>query len=242
MEKFEDFKEFCLGHKYVLIGGVFLVLAIISFIVCFTYFDNKQEEPILLDNMVYEDSSELLNEGNKLCKVVVDIKGEVKSPNIYEVDCDGRVIDAINLAGGVTKNADTSVLNLSKRLTDEMVIIVYSKSQVNDFINTQVIEKEKQEFCQNQIETDACVKEENLVYDNNVDNQVIDDTPVNVLISINTGSKEELMTLSGIGESKAESIILYRTENGRFKNIEEIKNVKGIGDSVFKKIKDSITI
>lgn len=242
MEKFQDFKEFCLEHKYVFVGGVFFVLAFVGIIVYYMYFNNRQEESILLDNVVYEESVELLDENNESCKVTVDVKGEVKNPNIYELDCDGRVIDAINLAGGVTIKADTSILNLSKMLIDEMVIIVYSKEQVNNFIATQEIEEKKQEFCQNQIEDDACVKEENLVYNGESDNEKVSDTPVNNLVSINTGSKEELMTLSGIGDSKAENIILYRKENGNFKSIEEIKNVKGIGDSIFEKIKDNITV
>ena len=59
---------------------------------------------------------------------------------------------------------------------------------------------------------------------------------------LNTATKEELMTLSGIGESKAEAIIKYREDNGTFKTIEEIKNVSGIGDAAFEKIKDSITV
>lgn len=62
------------------------------------------------------------------------------------------------------------------------------------------------------------------------------------LINLNSASMEELMTLSGIGESKALAIIQYREENGRFASIEEIKNVKGIGDGIFEQIKESITI
>jgi len=71
---------------------------------------------------------------------------------------------------------------------------------------------------------------------------IIGDTPVNSLISINNATLEELMTLSGIGKTKAESIIKYRNENGGFKTLEELKNVKGIGDSTFEKIKANITL
>ena len=62
------------------------------------------------------------------------------------------------------------------------------------------------------------------------------------LISINKASKEELMSISGLGESKAEAIIKYREENGEFKTIEDIKNVSGIGDSLYEKIKERITV
>lgn len=64
----------------------------------------------------------------------------------------------------------------------------------------------------------------------------------NILININTASKEGLMTLPSIGESIAQNIIEYRQENGDFKSIEEIKNVKRIGDKTYEKIKDYITV
>ena len=64
----------------------------------------------------------------------------------------------------------------------------------------------------------------------------------NNLININTATKEELMTLSGIGETRAESIIKYREENGNFKTIEELKSVSGIGESLFEEIKDNIKV
>ena len=62
------------------------------------------------------------------------------------------------------------------------------------------------------------------------------------IININTADKVELTNLPGIGESTANKIISYREENGKFKNIEEIKNVPGIGDAKFESIKDSITV
>ena len=64
----------------------------------------------------------------------------------------------------------------------------------------------------------------------------------NGVVNINTASIDELMTLSGIGESKAKSIIEYRSTNGKFNTIEDIKNISGIGDALFNKIKDNITV
>ena len=69
-----------------------------------------------------------------------------------------------------------------------------------------------------------------------------DNEEENKLVNINTASKEELLTITGIGDSKAEAIISYREENGDFKAIEDIKNVSGIGDSLFEKIKEFITV
>ncbi|MBE6157325.1 MAG: hypothetical protein E7160_00805 [Firmicutes bacterium] len=137
------------------------------------------------------------------------------------------------MAGGLTEKANTSVINLSKKITDEMVIIIYSNYEVENFKRTKEIEESIIKQCNqkdnNSLKNDACIG-------NNTEENI------NSKISLNSATKEELMTLSGIGEAKAEDIIDYRNKNGGFKNIEEIKNIKGIGDSMFDKIKDHITI
>lgn len=163
----------------------------------------------------------------------VDIKGQVVTPGIYTMKESSRVIDVIEAAGGLTDNANTTVLNLSKKITDEMVIIVYSNEEVTNFAKTKEIEKQVQEQCnqkdENSLKNDACICD---------DNQITS----TILVSINTASVEELMTLPGIGEAKAQDIINYRNDNGLFQTIEDIKNVSGVGDSLFAKIKDYITI
>ncbi len=115
---------------------------------------------------------------------------------------------------------------------DEMVIIIYSKEEVKDFKKTKEIENKVIEQCIKKTDTsltnDACID------NNNENNQ-------NTKININTATLEELMTLSGIGESKAKSIIKYREENP-FKTIEDLKNVTGIGDNLFAQIKENITV
>ena len=191
---------------------------------------NKKQEIVLTEKKeVQEKKAE--KENNSI--IMVDIKGEVANPGIYTLEGTKRVIDVINMAGGITKNADTSVLNLSKKLKDEMVIIVYSYYEVKNFSYIKEIEKKVQTECSkgiNNIQNDACIEE----------NEATEET--SSIISINTATKEELMTLTGIGEKKSEDIIKYREENGEFTSIEDIKNVKGIGDSLFEKIKDYITL
>lgn len=170
---------------------------------------------------------------------LVDIKGEVVNPGLYSLESGKRVSDVIQLAGGLTENADTSVINLSKKVTDEMVIIIYSKYEVADFKKTKEVEKQVQDSCLNYyegIKNDACIQDNN----NNNDNTSISNE--NKKVSINTASLEELQTLTGIGESKAKSIIEYREENGGFKDVTELKNISGIGDSIFDKIKENITL
>ena len=167
----------------------------------------------------------------------VDIKGEVINPGIYTVKEGSRVIDVIRLAGDLTEVADTSVLNLSKKVKDEMVIIVYSFDEVESFTETKEQEEIEQEACKNQngIENDACI--EDSTNDTSSSSVVISGK-----ISLNTATLDELMMLPGIGEAKAEAIIKYREEVGAFQNIEELKEVNGIGDAIFDDIKESITI
>lgn len=245
MEKFYELKEFILAKKYYVIGGMIFLICL-SLSICFSYnkLTKKDEKEIIF--LEEEKKEEIVEEEvEKICYVSVDIKGEVINPGLYQVECDSRVQDVIDKAGGITKYGDTSTINLSKKVIDEMVIIIYSKKE-----NTPTIHKKeeilKQESCisKTEIKNDACIEKEDLEGNTqNEDNkEVISDTPVNNLISLNKATKEELMTLSGIGESKANNIIKYRTENGGFKSLEEIKNVKGIGDSIFEKIKNSITL
>lgn len=154
-------------------------------------------------------------------KLVIDIKGQIKNPGTYEVTIGTRVIDVIKIAGGLTASADTSLINLSKKVFDEMVIIVYSKDEVAK-INSSKIESSSK------IENNASID----------DNK----TSGSKIININTANLDDFMTLSGIGESKAQDIIDYRDSNGSFKTIDEIMNVSGIGENLFAKIKENITV
>lgn len=241
MEKIYELKEFLFEKKYYVIGGViFLILLGCSSYFCYKNLNKTEEDIVFL-----EEAPKEVEETEEECYVSVDIKGEVKIPGLYEVVCESRIQDVINIAGGITTKADTSILNLGKKVSDEMVIIVYSKTEVANFTATKNEEIKKIEKCidYNEITNDACITEDTfsnqIINDNNQNNG---DTPVKVLVSINNATKEELMTLSGIGESKANNIISYRNEVGNFKTIEEIKNVKGIGDSIFEKIKENITL
>lgn len=177
-------------------------------------------------------------------KIKVDVKGLVANPGVYELDSDSRVIDAINAAGGLVEGADTSSLNLSKVLNNENVIIVSNPKEPE-----KVVEYVYQE-CNCPDFNDACITNESVVnYQNKTTSKTSSDSKdsndsetVSGPVSINTATSEQLQTLSGVGESKALAIIKYREENGPFNSIEEIKNVSGIGDALFEKIKDSITL
>lgn len=158
--------------------------------------------------------------------ITVEIKGEVTNPGVYKIEENSRVIDLINLSGGFTQNALTININQAKKLSDEMVIVIYNKNDLKEEVKTEYVYLECE--CP-KITNDGCVNEDKIE-----DNQ-------NTKISINNATKEELTKLNGIGEKIVEKIIEYRKEN-KFKTIEDIKNVSGIGESLYEKIKDSITI
>ena len=212
-----------IGISILLVGVIFIL---------YKNNNNKNEEVI---DIFKEDETDIVTE-EKLeetevvkdtnTKVIVDIKGMVENPGVYEVEKTKRVNDVILMAGGLKEGADTSLINLAKIVKDEMTIIIYSKEEI--------LEKYKEEICIcdcSHITNDACIESQK-------ENNNIND----ILVNINTGDKEELMKIPGIGESKAESIIEYREKNGLFKTEEDIKNVSGIGETLFEEIKIHITV
>jgi len=238
-------------RKQILITlSCFIVLTIIISI--FTI--NKKQETKKTDVLLKSKKSSATKEVEKkeelvvkenndsVIKVKVDIKGEVINPGLYELDSSKRVSDVIEMAGGLSQNANTYVINLSKKVFDEMVIIIYSNEEVNNFELTKEKEKELLKSCEkpteNSIKNDACVCQEDL------DDESVSESTQNASskININTATIEELTTLDGIGEAKAKSIIEYRQENGNFSSIEDITKVSGIGDGLFAKIKENITV
>ena len=220
-------------RKQIIIGVIcFVVLISVVCLILFYCFKTDVFEKDKNDDLVLEDKIDKKdnNTDNKYYKV--DIKGEIVNPGIYELKIDSRVIDVINAAGGLTENADTSVINLSKKINDEMVIIIYSREQVKDFEKTKEIEKQVLDKCseldENSLKNDACIDSSNNKHTGKV--------------NINTASLEELMSLTGIGEAKAKDIIKYREDNGGFKTIEDLLKVSGIGDNTFASIKENITV
>lgn len=184
-------------------------------------------------------------------KIYVDVKGSVKNPGVYETTNESIINDVIKLAGGFTKNAYKNNINLSKKVTNELVIYVYSKSE---YQKLNVVEPEISECVCPTYDIGECTSNGNsmIVTDSNnsssstsINNTGVNtntnDKNINKLININTASLEELMTLNGVGEAKAKAIIEYRTKS-KFQNIEDIKNISGIGDKAFEKIKDYITV
>ena len=242
----EKLKDFFYDNKTVIIILLSLILILLTNALQYYYFKNniKDEVPdeIILKEKEYEPEY-----------IYVDIRGQVKKPGVYKISKDKRVIDAISISGGLTKDADTSVNNLSMRLNDEMVIIIYSKKEVENFTKTKEIEQLKEKNCnqkQNNIKNDSCVTEDKKETQTNTQKpkeetqtntqKAKEEIQVPSIININTASLEELTTLKGIGEQKAQKIIEYRKKTP-FNTKEQIMEVSGIGKSIYDKIKDNIT-
>ena len=164
------------------------------------------------------DGSVTVLQNDKESFMEVYICGAVKSPGVYELPEGSIVDDALKLAGGTLPEAERDYINLAARLSDgDMIYFPYaSESDAEADVHTG--------------RTDSKTAAGN-------GNRETDDK-----VDINTASKEELMTLPGIGESKASAIVDYREKGGPFSDIEDIKKVNGIGEKLFDRIKDLIRV
>ena len=182
--------------------------------------ENINEE-LAINNQISNTTNEADSSDKE--KIVVHITGAVCNEGVYELDENSRIADVIKMAGGLKEDVDLKQINLAYMLEDGMKINIPSKDD---------------KTTDNNIENDETyITKEDVTSSNNTNlNNKISK------ININTATQEELETLPGIGPSIATKIINYRKENGKFKKIEDIKNVNGIGESKFNKIKEFIKI
>ena len=223
--------RFIKRNKYFLTIILIITLTILAIINKDKLIKQNNEEFVISD-LEKEDNQD--NFG----PIYVDIKGAITYPGVYEVEDDTIVAEVIEKAGGLLEEADTSIINLARRVEDGDLIIIYTKDEV---ANSNILEKEtvikvvdKECVCPN-IQNDGCINDE-------INDTISNSGEENINININTAAKEELMTINGIGEAKADAIISYREENGKFNVIEDIMNVSGIGEALFNQIKDYITV
>lgn len=151
--------------------------------------------------------------------IIVDVKGAVKKPGIYQLDAEARVMDAIREAGGYNQSANPKAINLAEKLKDEMVVYVPKKGEKTDHtpVSTPPATSTTQGNTSSSPEQTA-------------------------LVNLNTADETQLQTLTGIGPAKAKAIIAYRTESGLFQTIDDLKKVTGFGEKTFEKLKSSITV
>lgn len=234
-----------LNNKIAVVGILaFLSLVVIALSGYMVYMLNTKEECFcepVTDLISLEEPSEEVVETPP---IYVEVKGAVNHPGVFEVNENNIINDVIALAGGLKNNAYTDNINLSKKVSDELVVYVFTKEEYkknsssnNTHTNTSSTSSSKESY---QID-EATKNNISIITSSNSETTTSQDT-TSKLININTASAQELTSLPGIGETKANNIVSYRTENGYFKTIEDLKNVSGIGDATFEQLKDYITV
>lgn len=162
--------------------------------------------------------------------LVVHICGAVSAPGVYELPAGSRIIDAVEAGGGFLPEAEEACCNLAEEIVDGCQIYIMTKSESCADGQT-----EKKAGIQTSPDGDMQTTDRNVRSNN---------APAleNGLVNLNTADVAALMTLPGIGESRAKAIISYREQHGAFAQIEDIMKISGIKQAAFSKIKDKITV
>lgn len=151
--------------------------------------------------------------------IYIDIKGAVNRPGLYQLSEGSRMVDAIEAAGGLTTEADDRTINLAEKLLDQQKIIVYTESEMAE----QLMQEDR---------------------DNLLGRDVYPSNPSDATqkININIATIDELQALPNIGPKKAQAIIEYRQTNGSFQTIDQIKEIKGIGEKTYEELAHLISV
>ena len=208
--------------------GIIIILVIDAKITGYSYTKNKSKifkDECMKDIFVEEvDTNNEDNLGTKIEStkeektIVVEIKGEVKNPDVYTLNENSIIKDLIDTAGGLTDEAYIANINRAEQLKDHQLIVIANKNQIGEETN-------------NIQEIPASTTNSTSTTNNGEE-----------LININTATLTELKTIPGVGETKAQSIIDYRESNGGFKSIEEIMNITGIVNKTLEKLKYKIKV
>ncbi len=188
------------------------ILVLIIIFIIYIIMNSKIEE----NTIIIEEDTKTTEEEEPSAKIKVHIAGYVLNEGIIELEEGARIQDAIEAAGGLTEDADIEKVNLAYKIEDGQKIYIPNKQEAQE-------------------EDIIIVKNEN-------GEGIISGEEQSEKVNINTANQTELETLPGIGPSTALKIIEYRELNGKFRDIEELKNVPGIGEAKFKNIENAVTI
>mgnify|MGYP001538816217 FL=1 len=188
---------------------------------------NRKAEP----NAGSTDRTELSDASSEEAKtLVVHICGAVSAPGVYELPAGSRIIDAVEAGGGFLPEADEACCNLAEEIVDGCQIYIMTKTESCADGQT-----EKKAGIQTSPDSDMQTTDINVRSNSTTALE-------NGLVNLNTADVAALMTLPGIGESRAKAIISYREQQGAFTKIEDIMKISGIKQAAFSKIKDKITV
>jgi competence protein ComEA len=208
--------------------NIFLLILIIVFliIVMSVYFEGNTNEILVVDENEDENiESENSKIDSETEKVDVYIVGCVKNPGIINLNKGDLLNNAVEKAGGLTKDADLTKINMVFKIEENMMIKIMSKKEIEES------QDEESKGFEVTVDMGEGVEDSSGKGDSNSEK-----------VNINVASIDEIKTLPGIGDVLANNIISYREQNGNFKDINELKNVNGIGDKKFEDIKDLVSI
>ena len=222
---------------------IFTVIAIIIILgICYyIYFKDEENMNSIESNSLEIESTEetTKNEEEEYSdtRIIVYITGAINKEGIYELPVNSRIADLIEKAEGTKEEAYIEKLNLAYKLEDGMKIHIPTKQEYEEQQKikqeTNITEDVTNEYITTDSGISSIEKDKEDINSENTNNDKI---------NINKATQTELDSLPGIGPSTAEKIIEYRKEKGKFKKIEEIKEVSGIGDAKYEKIKDKIEV
>lgn len=218
-------KEWILEHKLSLFTGVALAAGGIF------YYSDLPDTPVIEHSSIQtidkseenktpmkaKDENPKTDAQKPNTPLMVDVKGEVNHPGVYQSLDGERVIDLINKAGGMTGKADKNQVNLAQHIADEMVIYIPAIGE------EPILSPVAGSGSTGQTPANGKPADKSLV-------------------NINTAGETELQTLPGIGPSKATAIMEYRETNGPFQKVEDLKQISGIGDKTFEKLQEYISV
>lgn len=197
-------------------NSIKLLAVIMIIITAFLFYGMKEKNDTITVSEGFPAAKEDAGERKSSSEGIlyVDVGGAVARPGVYKMNTGDRVFEAIEKAGGLTKKADTSALNQAEEVKDGQKIQIPEKGETAGAPGTDTAE--------NSLSASVSAPGEK--------------------ININTADSTALQQISGVGPATAQKIIDYRTQNGPFKRIEDLKNVSGIGEKTFEKMKENITI
>jgi len=199
----------------VIAGVVLLAVAFAFYLIKEKAAEQADEIAVVLDETAAAIETTTNTAVEEEIMIIVDVAGAVMQPSVVELPEGSRVFEAIEKAGGLNRDADLSTTNQAEILTDGQKLYIPTRYE---------------------LEESRAGSPSSVLAANSSGNAQ------SKRININTADSQTLQQLKGVGPSTAEKIINYRTENGKFKTIEDLKNVSGIGEKTFEKLKDKITV
>lgn len=178
-----------------------------------SYFEKATEAVGEEETQAFDTQAKKLTQTEEQAECYVHVCGAVAQPGVYRLPAKSRIFEAIRMAGGLLETACGDSVNQALEVTDGLMVKILTKEEAEAAGEKEAVSGKEA----------AGEKSDGRV-------------------NLNTADENELMKLPGIGASKAESIVSYRRDNGSFSSIEEIKNITGIKEGVFSKIKDYITV